>query len=54
MEKIVKKLTNKNFDILEVKNPALQQLWRKLEEDALDEKVEDPEELFDYTGTYYN
>lgn len=49
-EKLVKRLTNTAFDILEVKNPALQNLWRKLEEEALEERGDDQEEQFDFTG----
>lgn len=50
MEKIVKKITNKKFDVLDVHNPALQHHWRELERIALDAE-EDEEEITDYTGT---
>jgi len=51
MEKVIKKLTNKNFDVLDVKNPSLHSKWKSLEEEALEEQFEDTEEFFDFSGT---
>jgi len=52
MEKVVKKLTYKKFDVLEVKNPQLQSKWKKLEEEALEEEVTE-EDFCDLSGMYY-
>jgi hypothetical protein len=51
MEKLVKKLTHRKFDVLDVKNPQLQCKWMKLEEEALEEKADD-EEFMDLSGEY--
>jgi ATP-dependent DNA helicase 2 subunit 1 len=37
LEKVIKKTNNKNFDVLTVQNPALQNKWREIEAAVLDD-----------------
>lgn len=50
MEKVIKKTTNKSFDILDVYNPMIQYRWRELERIALDMDEEEQDDFFDFTG----
>ncbi|CAL8106848.1 unnamed protein product [Orchesella dallaii] len=49
MEKVIKKVTNRSFDVLEVYNPKLQFRWRELERIALDLSEEEQDEFLDLT-----
>lgn len=49
MEKVIKKVTNKGFDVLDVYNPVVQHHWRELEKIALDLSEDDLDEYNDLT-----
>lgn len=60
-KKVVMRLTNSNFDLMEVKDPFLQTLWKRLELEALEGRVEeenededDGEDPYDYTRNYFS
>jgi len=56
MEKIIKKTTNKSFDLQDVQNPALQSMWRQIEMKAFNQDggggsvLDNDEEFHDFTG----
>lgn len=50
IEKVIKKTTNKGFDLLDVYSPAVQYHWREIERIALDLDEEEQEEFHDFTG----
>ncbi|ODN06020.1 X-ray repair cross-complementing protein 5 [Orchesella cincta] len=49
MEKVIKKVTNKTFDVLDVYNPLLQYRWREIERIALDLSEAEQDDFIDLT-----